>query len=563
MKKIFSECISERGLQYYEEDRVEKVILNKDNVRATVRGTEKYNVKIDILNAGIESMSCNCKYFEGTGNCKHLASLMYYINDNCKEYMKTHEERLKQNIEKIEIEELKEFIYEKMLKERNFNKQITEKFQGYFEKADMSLYIEKIIKLKNDMLNNLITEEECYQKPCYEQECYRDKVYEYERGISDILNEVDKYSEIYDLEDYLVVVKTILENIPYIEKEAVYENYSYTYIEIMERIDEIISEYLIKLSEKYGDISKTILKLIKENINQFSSLEMYFMEYLEYLNINKKENCDIEEIIILYIKKEKYKQKHILLLSNIYDKQKREEDKIQLYINNINLYEIAEELLKIFVNKQEYTTCIKYGEQILNTDMKNALKLYEKYYPRIEFKYKILQYILESYFKMDKIKEHNDLLIEILTKYNFRKVEMYIKLKNNTSKEEWEEVYSELIKKVNDSYLLLEIYAYEKDLESMIKEIQKQNREEYAKKYEDILMPKYEEQLFDVLVSSIYNNLKKGQGRECSKKACEELAYLLKYENMKAKLEESIEMLLKTYSARRTFKDELRKYKLI
>lgn len=75
-KKLFGGEILERGYKYYKEGRVSHLLKNGNVFTATVYGSHKYKVSID-LNS--DDLTCNCPY--DMGNCKHLAAVFYAINN--------------------------------------------------------------------------------------------------------------------------------------------------------------------------------------------------------------------------------------------------------------------------------------------------------------------------------------------------------------------------------------------------------------------------------------------------------------------------------------------------
>ncbi|MEG1314824.1 MAG: SNF2 helicase associated domain-containing protein [Anaerovoracaceae bacterium] len=82
-KDRFSDLILERGQRYYEIGRVKNVANNRGHHIANVRGSKKYSVSVfvDETTQQIRMMNCNCPYaFEGH-NCKHIAAVLFSIED--------------------------------------------------------------------------------------------------------------------------------------------------------------------------------------------------------------------------------------------------------------------------------------------------------------------------------------------------------------------------------------------------------------------------------------------------------------------------------------------------
>lgn len=80
-KKLFSKTILDRGYGYYLEGAVEDISKEDDAITATVSGTELYTVDIYLDNGEIYDMDCDCPYAENGNNCKHMAAVLYELED--------------------------------------------------------------------------------------------------------------------------------------------------------------------------------------------------------------------------------------------------------------------------------------------------------------------------------------------------------------------------------------------------------------------------------------------------------------------------------------------------
>lgn len=78
-KHLFEDKILTRG--YYYTDFVKITERSKNHVKAIVRGTFDYHTEIRFMDGLIDEMSCSCPYFH-TDNCKHLAALLYCLEEN-------------------------------------------------------------------------------------------------------------------------------------------------------------------------------------------------------------------------------------------------------------------------------------------------------------------------------------------------------------------------------------------------------------------------------------------------------------------------------------------------
>lgn len=78
----FQSEIRSRGLAYFNRGRVNNVEISTNFVSAKVKGTKKYHVWISFdKDLKPLRMSCTCPYFQ-TDNCKHLAALIYHLDED-------------------------------------------------------------------------------------------------------------------------------------------------------------------------------------------------------------------------------------------------------------------------------------------------------------------------------------------------------------------------------------------------------------------------------------------------------------------------------------------------
>lgn len=82
-EEYFAPHILERGWGYYREGAV--INLTEENAgefSATVQGTDDYRVEIEMEDGVPICMECDCPYADGGYNCKHMAAVLYAIEDN-------------------------------------------------------------------------------------------------------------------------------------------------------------------------------------------------------------------------------------------------------------------------------------------------------------------------------------------------------------------------------------------------------------------------------------------------------------------------------------------------
>lgn len=78
---LFREHILLRGCRYYEDGHVGDLQRDGNQIWAQVHGSTDYSVQIVLNENGIEDLSCDCPYFQGGHNCKHLAAVLYALSE--------------------------------------------------------------------------------------------------------------------------------------------------------------------------------------------------------------------------------------------------------------------------------------------------------------------------------------------------------------------------------------------------------------------------------------------------------------------------------------------------
>ena len=136
---LFEERILNRG--YFITDDVKILNRSPREVNAIVSGTFDYDVRIEFDKQGyVDSMSCTCPYFE-RDNCKHLAALLYFLEENEENDVESDDESIEELFESIDDERLKEFFLEELY----VNWELKNKFRLQFaSKVDENYYKSKL-----------------------------------------------------------------------------------------------------------------------------------------------------------------------------------------------------------------------------------------------------------------------------------------------------------------------------------------------------------------------------------------------------------------------------------
>ena len=81
MERFVSEHILARGEMYYYDGAVQDLEKTEHGYHAVVEGTEDYEVDIEMEDKQICEMYCTCPYAADGNNCKHMAAVLYEIEE--------------------------------------------------------------------------------------------------------------------------------------------------------------------------------------------------------------------------------------------------------------------------------------------------------------------------------------------------------------------------------------------------------------------------------------------------------------------------------------------------
>lgn len=78
---LFRQHILDRGIEYYEDGNVVDFQCTEDSISAHVDGTDIYDVEIMIEGEEVIDMYCSCPYARGGKNCKHMAAVLFRLEE--------------------------------------------------------------------------------------------------------------------------------------------------------------------------------------------------------------------------------------------------------------------------------------------------------------------------------------------------------------------------------------------------------------------------------------------------------------------------------------------------
>ena len=75
--RLFRQHILDRGIEYYEDGYVTEFAYTDNSIKASVDGSDIYDVEISLDGEDVLDMYCSCPYAADGHNCKHMAAVLF------------------------------------------------------------------------------------------------------------------------------------------------------------------------------------------------------------------------------------------------------------------------------------------------------------------------------------------------------------------------------------------------------------------------------------------------------------------------------------------------------
>ena len=150
-KARFAPRILRRGEDYYADDAVDSLEWDGETVTATVWGTEKYAVEIDIADGRVDGMYCSCPYAE-EDNCKHMAAVLFAVSEDDfpapeQQPRRTDETSLKDAVESLSAPDMRALLRKFARKYPDIAEQVMLKTAGRVTDGQVQEWMRRIVGL--------------------------------------------------------------------------------------------------------------------------------------------------------------------------------------------------------------------------------------------------------------------------------------------------------------------------------------------------------------------------------------------------------------------------------
>lgn len=542
-KYLFQDHILGRGLDYFINSLVENVYFKGNIIGATVYGTEKYKVEIVKEDDEIIELSCNCPYADDGNNCKHMAAVLFCLEDKDRA---------------LKIEDI----------ETNITKLVKE--------ADTVLvegFLVDILKNDEKLLNRFKSSLHC--------DISQADMKRYKNQINNIFRRHAGYHDFVDYKnacDFISEIEELLDN----DIQAMIDNNQ------LKEAFELTNYIFIKVGNQdmddsdggTGQVANRCLEIWQEILDN-SSIELkrkiynWFTGHLNGSVIDYMENY-IEEIIFDDFKEDEFMEEKIIFLDNKIREYKKEENSWsnnyglgELLLRRINIMEEMEvsqniiedyckENLKINKVREYYIDiCIDREDYDMAIKLLREGKGKEKDWPGIVLDYSLN--LKNLYKKTGQDKLYKEELWLLVLNYKAGDLELYKELKSIYTDKEWMEKREIVFTKLSPYSGVDKLYVLEGLYDRLIKIVIDSNGLYMLIEYEEILKDIYPKELLDKYENTVKSMATNTSGRGYYREMVSILRRMKKYPKGKEKVSEIASEWKSKYRNRPAMMDELSK----
>ncbi|NBJ92718.1 SWIM zinc finger family protein [Parablautia muri] len=561
-QKHFMQHILDRGYDYFCEGAVEDMACQDNVIRATVCGTEDYEVEITLEDGGIEDMYCNCPYAQAGSYCKHMAAVLFEWEsgledgENGKQVKENEgddslERKMGEDEEWDEIKKIVSQADETLV--RNFLAEILQKDEKLFARFKTSVSPEISIA---DMKRYKAQVDTSIQKYL---------------GRDHFISYYEAYGFIREMEEYLY------EDVAMMIDEGCYLNAfeltGYIFVKVGNVDMDDSDGGMGMLAEHCKEIWEEILELADDNEKQ--AIYEWFTKHLDGSVIDYMEEY-IEQVLMENFKEKKFQESKLVYSDQKVKEAKQNTDSTyeryyaeKWALCHINLMEEngfdPEEVLWYCKENWKYagvrkfyiTRCIekeRYEEAIealkeslqIDADMPGLVR---------EFSAKLK----DIYFAAGRKEEYRQQLWNLVTKDNPGNVEEFKELRGLYSQEEWESIREKIFAQIPACARVERLYKEEKLYDRLLEHVLRARGLFVLQEYENVLMEDYPEEILQKYADEVNEMARRTADRKRYKEWVGILRRMRRIKGGEAKVHEITENWKVMYGNRSAMMDELEK----
>lgn len=555
-KGLFRPRILERGMNYYEMGSVKNIQQTETGFRATVAGSENYEVEIEIKDGRVNDMRCSCPYAEDGSYCKYMAAVLFEREEKVCEIKaegETWQERflepkkeLAEVIGKIPVDELRSILTQLAQENESFRNHIMTKYSSSVSEMQM-------IRLKKEIDNIVYRYSD--RNGFVDWRKAGDFIAAMENFLYDNVQEViDKgaYMQAFELTNN-VFVKIGSQDMDDSDGGMVMvANTCYEFWkQILENCNEPDQKKMFQWFEKH-QAHGTVIDFMEDYISDFLMNEFHDKELLEQklrmlderiAGAGEKTDC-----------------------GNLWSAHYDYENNILKRLEIMRELDYSEEEIKEYkrknqrfsaIRKLEVEECLEQGEITEAIRILNESKVLDKEYPGLVAEYSAR--LIDLYSMRRQHKEYKEELIFQVFSCRQDKLDYVNRLKSVCEQAEWEAHREEILKGRAGWQIKYPLLEEEGMYEQLLKEIIAADSIFSLDQYEKVLKKRFPEQMRDAYTAYIKKQADVVSDRKRYKDLMKYMKKITTYPNGKEIAENVAAEWRACYYRRPAMIDELRK----
>lgn len=537
----FEDKILSRGYDYYKNNLVQDVHMVDDLIVAKVIGSKTYKAFIQVEDDDLIEVGCSCPYASDRLYCKHIAALLYYLEENdvdesSKKY-KNKRTNLRNIIKNIDKKELEKFLVDLLENDEDIRDKFRLKFNNLFAPLSLEEYKRKI----RDAIRTSAGRDGFID---YQE------AWDYTQAMYKITNEVDTLVDNGYYELAFDVTSSILDTIP----DTNIDDSNGSTGEVANSCIEIIEKIL---NQKLMNDKKISMKILQYILYELKTdyLYNYGIKLYELLNIYIENNIYVKEIemsLVSILKSSKSKDyfwrtsKYVEYLVEIYNIEDNQEKIMDLLKEYSYDREICFKLVDEYIKQNEVNKAIK----ILKEKLKET---------KSEF---FAEKLSEIYNKENMTEEYKETLYKLLYELDKYNINVYKKIKKLFSSKDWlverQIIIGRILKEKNRYFRdILNIYIEEKMYDDIFNIVKDANVDTIIS-YEEYLLPKYNKELINIYVKHCKEFAKSANNRRLYRELASYLRHIKNMEKSKDVYEKLMMEIRLQYRNKPAMQDELK-----
>lgn len=552
-RDLFQDHILARGEMYFYDGAVQELHKTEHGYQAIVEGTEDYEVEIEIEEGEVCEMYCSCPYAEDGSHCKHMAAVLYEIEEQDESGPQTEEACLEQQekeleelIEKLPERELRAFVKKLAGQDGGIRSMLLTRYAVEIDEKQMNRLKQGVDRLVWEYSdgNGFIDYRNAWDFT-YAMECYLgDKV--------DVLIERSCWRQAFELTNY------VFQTIGNID---------------IDDSDGGICQVANACYERWEVILKNCPEDVRSEMFAWFTSHLscdYVMDYLEEY---------IEDFLMREFRDREMLEKKLKCLDEIIEKQGPSTDGGSTWSepygyadNLVRRLEVIEQLgyseEEIHEYRRNYwrfsaVRKLEIQENLDRGNLDEAIRiLQESKEMDREYSGLVASYseqLISIYEKQSDKKAYKEELVYYVLKCPQRELTYIRKLKKVCTDKEWEQYREQILQGPRNFAIRYSLMEAEGMYERMLECLKKEGYVLNLDRYEKVLKERFPEQVRDLYISYLHREAETASDRNRYRELIEYLKKISGYPGGKEKALEIAENWRAKYYRRRAMMDEMGK----